>query len=418
MAGMLAVLLPSCTLRCGSSKEQGVGKPVVCWIEGSANFGRTKTREDIGALLDTLKAHGFNGVILDVKRVHGDVFYESGIYPPCIANRTDTLRDRGFDYLQTFIDQTRKRGMTLTVSVAVFPMGYPAERVGVGYDDPAYDKLFCQEYLPTGMQDIRLSRNPGVFAFLNPVLPEVRGLVMEMVRELVSRYDFDGLVLDYCRFQNIHSDFSETSRLAFEEYAGVRLERFPQDIYEYASDDPQDYRPGPYYGKWLEWRASVVKDYVAGIRSLVKSIKPGMSIEYWAGSWIGSLCQTGQNWAGGQSDWADTLWWGGPGYSRQGFGDQLDVFLLGAYLERIKGADDPLSMEYAIGQARNILPKDRLLFGSFHVHEPDFPSGEAIELCLRKCDGVMVFDLSGILEYGALDKLSEGIARYTLDKER
>ena len=83
---------------------------------------------------------------------------------------------------------------------------------------------------------------------LQPVLPEVREYVMRMVTELVTNYDFDGYILDYCRYMNMNSDFSEASKKAFEEYAGVTCTDFPRDIYYYADGvtDKTQFTPTDY----------------------------------------------------------------------------------------------------------------------------------------------------------------------------
>lgn len=407
---LMVVCLPRPTAGAGPVPAS---KPVVCWIEGSANFERLSSKDSIVRYLDKLQETGFSGIVVDVKRVHGDVLYSSRILPVCTQHRDFVLQDRGFDYLQYFIDEAHKRSMRVSVAVSVFPLGYPAERLGLAFSDPSWDGCFCQEYLPGGIRDIRESKDPSVFAFLNPLLPKVHDFVMDFVREIVTNYDFEGFVLDYCRWMNIHSDFSQTSRKAFEEYAGAEVTRFPEDIYAYPGSDPYDYRPGPFYNKWLEWRASVVKDYVSEIRRLVKSLKPSVDVEYWAGSWVWSLFATGQNWAAPASSWSGRYWWAqGTEYAGQGFGDQLDVFMVGAYLREVHGADTPGTIEHALDFARTHSGPGTKRYGSFHILDADYPTAEAVLECLGNSDGLMVFDLSSIVRLDAWEDIADGIRRF------
>ena len=170
-------------------------KPVVLWIDAEANFSRLRTQANIKRYLDLAEEAGFNAIVVDVKPVQGDVLYDSDLFPHCTTLGGVTLANRGFDYLQFFIDQARERGMRISVSTTIMTLGQPRTQSGPGYTDPYWDDKFCVEYLPTGLQDIRDTDDYGnVFAFLNPVLPEVHDYVMRLVNEIATKYDFDGYV--------------------------------------------------------------------------------------------------------------------------------------------------------------------------------------------------------------------------------
>lgn len=395
---------------CASTKNYKE-KPLVLWIEASSNFSRLQTKDSIRFYLDKAKETGFNEVVVDVKRVFGDVMYKSGFLKTCREHKGVIIENRGFDYLEYFIKEAHKRKMKVSAALAIFPAGYPIQKSGAGYEDSSLDGFFCQEYLPEGIKDIRESKDPSVFAFLSPVYPEVHDYVIRMVKELVGAYGFDALVLDYCRWQNVHSDFSTAAKKAFEDYAGVIVENFPDDIYKYKGNDPWGYIPGVHYNKWLEWRASVIKRYVSDIRAAAKALKPKMGIEYWAASWLWSLYGTGQNWAASTSSWADNFWWGGKGYSAQGFGEHLDRFMVGAYLEDIYGAHIQGTAENAIAFARKAVSPSTELLSSFHVTGKDYPVEDAAYLNYRDADGLMVFDMSSLVSHNAWGRIAEGVSR-------
>lgn len=387
-------------------------KPVAIWIDAEANFGRLKTKTDIRFWLDKIEKAGFNAIIVDVKPVQGDVLYDSDFLPTCTSLGGATVPDRDFDYLQYFIDQAHERGMRITVSTTIFTMGLPQSKTGPGYTDPYWDDKFCKEYLPDGIVDIRETKDWGIFAFLNPVLPEVHDYVMRMVTEICTKYDFDGYALDYCRYQNINSDFSDASKEAFEEYLGIELQNFPEDIYYYKEGvvGKDSYTPGPYYNQWIEWRSSVIQGYIRDIRETVKSIKPDVDIEYWAASWW-PLPATGQNWASPNLNSTGSYWWATPEYYKTGFADQLDIFQLGAYLNRVYGASDAESVEYAINRAKRIINGDCGLYGTIQCADRNFDIEEAVYLCLKETDGVMVFELSHAYNTNAWDKIKSGVER-------
>ena len=371
-------------------------KPVVLWIDAEANFSRLRTQANIRRYLDLAQESGFNAIVVDVKPVQGDVLYDSDLFPHCTTLGGYTIEDRGYDYLQYFIDQARERNMRISVSTTIMTLGLPMSQSGPGYTDPYWDDKFCIEYLPTGLRDIRETDDYwNVFAFLNPVLPEVHDYVMSLVEEVATKYEFDGYVLDYCRYMNINSDFSDASREAFEEYAGVTVENWPEDIYTFNSDDKNDYTPGVHYNKWVEWRSSIIQGYVTDIRETLKRVRPDVDLEYWAASWW-PLPHTGQNWASPSINSTSAYWWATADYYKTGFADRLDIFQLGAYLNKVYGPYDTGSVEYAINRAKRIIGDDCQIYGTISSSN-GFDMAEAVYLCYKETAGVMVFELSHII---------------------
>ena len=248
----------------------------------------------------------------------------------------------------------------------------------------------------------------GVFAFLNPILPEVHDYVMATVRELLVKYDFDSFILDYCRYQNDNSDFSQASKNAFEAYAGVECTDFPYDIYYYeeGETDRTKYKPGKHYNKWMEWRSSVIQGYVKDVRKLIDEVKPQVELEYWAASWW-PLPGTAQNWASTSVDKSADYWWMTPDYHKTGFADQLDVFQLGAYLEK------PEHVKAAIQRAKTLINGDCAMYGTVSAIEKEFDMENGVYTCLTDSDGLMVFDLSHIERNGFWDEISRGVRRAT-----
>lgn len=390
---------------CFAEVAQATSKPVTLWIDAEANYPRLSTKEEISAMLDKARSNGFNAIVLDVKPVKGEVLYESSFLPKCKSLGNKPF-DNDWDYLQYFCEQAKAREMKMTVSTTVFTMGFPEWRIGPAYSDPYWDDKFCIEHLPDGLKDIRESKAWGVFAFLNPVLPEVHDYVMAMVKELLLKYEFDSFILDYCRYQNANSDFSQASKEAFEAYAGVECADFPYDIYYYekGETDRTRYKPGKHYNKWMEWRASVIQAYVRDISRLIEEVKPEVGLEYWAASWW-PLPDSAQNWASPSVDKSAEYWWMTPDYHKTGFADQLDVFQLGAYLEK------PEHVKDAIARAKTLINGDCTMYGTVSAIEKDFDMENGVYTCLTDSDGLMVFDLSHIERNGFWDEIARGVKR-------
>ncbi len=68
---------------------------------------------------------------------------------------------------------------------------------------------------------------------VNPVNEEFQTHILNVLKDLVKRYpDLDGLMLDRVRYDGITADF-QTSRQKFEAYIGQKVEKFPEDIFEW-----------------------------------------------------------------------------------------------------------------------------------------------------------------------------------------
>ena len=250
-----------------------------------------------------------------------------------------------------------------------------------------------------------------VAAFLNPVLPQAREHALKVIRELLTKYDFDGYCLDYCRFPDGQSDFSQASREAFEKYIGEQVENFPQDIYSYAKDGSRI--PGKFYKKWWEFRSMVIRDFIAEVRQTVDELQPDVKLEYWAASWLHAIYQNGQNWASPESRFYEAYLedWATPDYHKTAFADQLDVFITGTYLEKVWGMDDLESIEYGLYRSNRDVQGACAVYGSLYAQNHVDEFDDAVYLCLRDTEGLMVFDLVQVIRFNLWDKIKAGIDR-------
>ena len=385
-------------------------KPMVMWIDASANFDRMKDKKSINATLDKAVKFGFNGIVIDVKPCEGTVLYDSEFLDPYKLS----IEERGFDYLEYMIKAAKQRNLRVEISTTIMTMGNVVSRKGPLFTDPEIAEAECIEYTPTGLH--KISENPNAFGAVNPCHPNTMKYIKRMIKEIFTNPKYecvDAYVLDYCRYMNFNSDFSDYSREQFEAYIGESVPNWPEDIYTYNSDAFSsywyDFTPGKYYNLWIEWRAQVIHDVIAEIRTTLKEIRPDVDLEVWAASW-GPLPATGQNWASPKYKAVNLNWWATDDYYKTGYADLLDTFQLGAYLNKINGMD-PETIEYALYKCNNMLMGDCNYWGTFSVASREFDSEAAAYLCLTKSPGCMVFDLVHISTCGHWNKLKAGIDR-------
>jgi len=101
------------------------------------------------------------------------------------------------------------------------------------------------------------------YVSVNPCLPEVRHYLVDVFREVVKKYDVDGIHLDYVRFPNEES-------IPW----GSKID-YPRDertLALYRSST--GLAPGDNEDSWREWRADCVTSLVRGIREMVDKEKP------------------------------------------------------------------------------------------------------------------------------------------------
>ena len=426
----LLCLIPLCLIaitlstacRKTTPKPADAGPEVYLTIAAETNFIRFSDRDSITWYLEKAHEAGFNHIVLDVKPNYGKVLYRSDYLPylDYIEGMTDAPLGRDWDYLQFFIDECRRLGMRISASYSIMPVGSPYWKRGICYSDSVFDPWLCVEYRPDGtFGDMRDTRKAA--AFLNPAMPEVQEYELKLIRELVEKYDIDGFSLDYCRYPDAESDFSDFSRREFEKYIGHEIENWPADIFTYDAEGNRI--AGPYARQWWTWRAGVISDLIRRAADTIRSVKPDVDVEYWAATWIHALHMSGQNWASPQSEWPAAYDFATPEYQKTGFADALDVFAAGAYLERVHGADDNESIEYAYNRADTLLHGDCRLVGSLYAVNHDTVTGnpnnmyEAATMALRKTGNLRGFDISQVNNLGLWSSIRRALDDYNASKE-
>lgn len=247
--------------------------------------------------------------------------------------------------------------------------------------------------------------------FVNPANCQVQAYELSIVREIIRGYCVDGIVFDRMRYAGIETDFSNLSRLLFEKWLGRQVEHFPQDIFTYDPTPGHEVIHGKLFGKWMEWRAGVIHDFVAEARKEVKAIKPEARVAAYVGSWYGSYYTVGVNWASPSHQ--PPYDWAGPGYKKTGFANLLDWLSTGCYSPYptdadARAANNDWSVESAGAESNAVVEDDTWVYGGLYLLLYDGnKSGleRAIKAAAGATQGVMLFDLSYIIDAKLWDLL-------------
>ncbi len=404
-------------------------KPKLLWFDATANFGRLSYRDSIRLYLDKAVAVGFTDVVLDVKPITGEVLYPSSIAPQ-MTEWQGEVRPENFDFVGIFLEEAKKRSLRVHASLNVFVAGHNYYDRGVVYASrPDWQSIL---YTDSGLVPITRAKHK-YSAMTNPANKEIQSYELSLLRELLNRYKFDGVILDRVRYDGIEADFSELSRSLFEQYLGKKLSRFPEDIFEWRRQpNGKSVRvEGPSFKQWLEWRARVIKEFMKEARATVKAIDSSIIFGTYTGSWYPIYYEVGVNWASERYDPALTYRWATPTYKETGYAELLDLYTSGNYYfevtkEEVLTKKSPSTTEAGTGGGKEYwysvegsceITKEVLcgvvpVYGGLYVeqyrgHPKQFE--RAVEMCLNKSDGLMIFDLVHIVNFDWWDVIERAI---------
>lgn len=195
-----------------------------------------KQKKELTDILDQLQAARINTVIFQT-RVRGNLIYpsEKEIWCESLTGKAGT--HPGYDPLAFAIEECHKRGMELHAWMVAVPLGSDEVHKEMGAESitkryPHLCKRFRDHW------------------YLNPGHPDSKKYLASLVNELITRYDVDGVHLDYIRYPD-------------------RPKRFP---------DASDYRK---YGKGktlYQWRRDNITAFVRAVYEEVKRVKPWVKV--------------------------------------------------------------------------------------------------------------------------------------------
>jgi uncharacterized lipoprotein YddW (UPF0748 family) len=390
---------------------------VMMWWDAHANFQRLGQADSVRFYLDKCKSVGVTDIVVDVKPITGEVLFASQT-APFLQEWKGYTRSRSFDMLATTIEYGHALGLRIHAGMNVFCGGHQYFNRGIIYDGhSAWQTILYRDSGLVPITQIK-SKYSGM---LNPADPAVQAYQLQVIKELITLYPkLDGIILDRVRFDGIEADFSPLSRKQFEQYLGSSIQAFPADIFTYSKE--KERIPGKHYQAWLSWRASVIYQFIQEARNLVKQINPSIKFGDYTGAWYPTYYEVGANWASQDYNPAQDYSWADKNYQRYGYASLLDIYTTGCYFYEVEKkevlennartaarteagmsqAKAPWysvegSAELAMKVTKGVVP----VWGGLYVEQyKDQPAQfrKAMEMCLRKTNGLMLFDLVHICE--------------------
>lgn len=188
-------------------------------------------------------------------------------------------------------------------------------------------------------QGRRQNPNDGKF-YLDPANPEARNYLLRIVNEIASRYQVDGVQLDYIRypFQNDNAGFTYG-------YGAAARQQFQQ----LTGRDPVNISPssGNLWRQWVEFKTNKINTFVADVSQLLRQNYPRtiLSVAVFPHPESQRIYKIQQNWE---------VW------ARQGIVDLIVPMTYALDTNRLRRITQPLTAERNLGPTL-IVPSVKLL---------------------------------------------------------
>ena len=206
------------------------------WPKGV--YDEATQKENLCEILDKLADANFNTIIFQAQ-VKGDVLWESTMQPAMRAITGNGSKSMSYDVSEYVIEECHKRNMECHAWIVPY-------RIGTSSDANKYVSNKVKHPLTTN-PELCVEYNGSYY--LDPGLPETREYLLDVYRELIYNYDYDGVNFDYTRYPG--SDFDDA-----DSYAKYNPDGLPKD----------------------DWRRQNINTFIAEFYEMAKSINPNIKV--------------------------------------------------------------------------------------------------------------------------------------------
>lgn len=206
------------------------------WPKGV--YDETTQKENLCEILDKLADANFNTIIFQAQ-VKGDVLWESTMQPAMRAITGNGSKSMSYDVSEYVIEECHKRNMECHAWIVPY-------RIGTSDDANKYVSNKVKHPFTTN-PELCVEYNGSYY--LDPGLPETREYLLDVYRELIYNYDYDGVNFDYTRYPG--SDFDDA-----DSYAKYNPDGLPKD----------------------DWRRQNINTFIAEFYEMAKSINPNIKV--------------------------------------------------------------------------------------------------------------------------------------------
>ena len=233
------------------------------WLD-RGTIVKAQSPEDLIPIFDRMAKAGINTVFFET--------VNSGytIYPSKVAPQQNPLVE-GWDPLKAAVTLAHERGIELHAWMWTFAAVNQRHNVILdlprNYLGPVLSKH--PDWAITDSEGSRFHYSSGK-VFLDPAHPQVRDYLSSLITEIATKYEVDGIHLDYIRYPfqsptgKMTYGYGVASRDLFRKQTGF---------------DPINIYPGhPLWSEWTKFRIEQIDDFVASTASNLKQLRPNLTL--------------------------------------------------------------------------------------------------------------------------------------------
>lgn len=218
-----------------------------------------RTAGEIDAMLDTARLGNYNAVVVEARKAC-DAFYNSKIEPKNQAIAS------GFDPLRYLIDRAHAPGAQ-RIEVHAWLVTY---RARMPNDDTWRNPRHVFQRHPEWLSQKSDGKKEGSGDqtgryYLDPGVPQVIDYTLEVVRDLLTNYDVDGIMFDYIRYPEPEGGANKWG------YNPIAIERFNRLYGRSGKPDPGD-------PQFAEFRRAQVTHLVRKIYAHLRAWRPKVKV--------------------------------------------------------------------------------------------------------------------------------------------
>jgi len=211
-----------------------------------------RSHADVLNFIEIASARNVSVINLNVKQDEDDeissgyVFYKSKIAPIAPGYRN-------FDVLKDVINEAHLKGIQVRAWIPQF------------HDRVAIRKNARWQMM--ALKNKKVAPYRGAYGneyFINPMHKDVQNYERSIIVEIVSKYDVDGVVLDWMRFDDFNMDMGADTRTRYKKAFG-----YDPTTINFSTDNAKR-------RQWNDWRTSQIGNYVKTVRSAINAITPGL----------------------------------------------------------------------------------------------------------------------------------------------
>ena len=155
------------------------------YLEYFQNKEPKEIKQKIDNIVENLIKYKINNIYLQV-RPFSDSIYKSEIFPFSHTISGTQGKEINIDILKIFIDKAHKKEINVHAWVNPYRISNNTDTTFISKNSPAYKWL--------NTNNVKIIKNKGIY--YNPASKEVHELIIKGIKELVTNYNIDGILLD------------------------------------------------------------------------------------------------------------------------------------------------------------------------------------------------------------------------------